>query len=126
MNDKSQARKKINSKKILSLITKLTSLLLNVREYVNSTNRDSSSHSSSNGLFSPYYIKFVNESVLEIKQNLGNDRTALLFEDMVQVHVNHIQASLSRYNKLHAFKYSNGHRVLGTELDNRINRNEEK
>ena len=113
--------KKITSKKILNLITKLTSLLLNLREYINSTTKDS----HSNGLFPPYYIKFVNESVLEIKQSLGNDKTALLFEDMVQVHVNHIQASLSRYNKLHAFKYSNGQKGLENETVNVNNRNTE-
>ena len=85
--------RRVKSAGVIELIARLTTLLLQIRE------------SSSGGLFMPYCTRLINESVEEIKQSLRGHRSVALFEDKVQVHINHIQSTLCQHNKLHAFKY---------------------
>lgn len=80
----------LKSKKVLDLITQLTRLFLQLRDHV-----DSQHHS-----------KLINDTIAQIKSGLTSSRMTTLFEDRVQVHVNHIQSTLSQFNELHAFKNS--------------------
>lgn len=102
LNEKSNRR--INSKRILDLITKLTALFLKLKEYVSSTNKKRKANDS-NSLMLPYYSRLINEAITEIKANMTSETSSNLFENKIQVHVNHIQTSLSNYNRLHAFKF---------------------
>lgn len=102
LNEKSNRR--INSKRILDLITKLTALFLKLKEYVDSTNKKRKSNDP-NGLMLPYYSRLINEAIAEIKGSMTSEASSNLFENKIQVHVNHIQTSLSNYNRLHAFKF---------------------
>ena len=110
---------KIKSKRTVELITKLTSLLLQVRDYVNSTNKNMFVKGGSEELngssnpsripittsFLPYCTRTLSETIGELKMGLLKTDNVELFEDKVQVHINHIQSTLCHYNKLHAFKY---------------------
>lgn len=102
LNEKSNRR--INSKRILDLITKLTALFLKLKEYVDSTNKKRKANDS-NGLMLPYYSRLINEAITEIKASMTSEASSNLFENKIQVHINHIQTSLSNYNRLHAFKF---------------------
>ena len=102
LNEKSNRR--ISSKRILELITKLTSLFLQLREYVESTNKKRKA-TDSNGLMLSYYSRLINEAISEIKSSMISQASSNLFENKIQVHVNHIQSSLSNYSRLHAFKF---------------------
>lgn len=114
---------KIKSKKTLDLIVKLTSLLSQLKEFVNATsssnlianNIDTEDSSNSeqvvattgNGkIFVPFCMRALAESMNEIKQGLSTIDNAALFEDKVQIHVNHVESMLSSYNKLNAFTKS--------------------
>ena len=95
---------KLKSKHILNVIAWLTSILIQVKEFVNSTrakNRQSSS-------FLPYCTRALNDSINEIKKNLISAKNIETFEDKVEVHIRHIQSTLCKYNKLHAFNYDIG------------------
>lgn len=104
-NDTVKVKKRINSRRIISLITKLTSLFHQLREYVNSTNQSNTENGKPNGIFLTYYSQLINESIAEIKESLSSERMTTLFEDKIQVHLNYIQSTLCYYNRLHAFKY---------------------
>jgi hypothetical protein len=124
---------RLKSKNSVDLIVKLTSLLLQVKDIIKSNNKflskdekdsvpadsnssscsnSSSSSSSSNGdlvsnrrLNSNSNVKALNETLNEIKSGLLSASNAQLFEDKVQVHMNHIESVLYHYSKLHAFNY---------------------
>lgn len=131
---------KFKSKHISELVIKLTSLMLQIKDFVNSTSKnmnlnlsdnkhkDDSSGSSQNSEQHsptpseqhsptpapslPLCTKTLNDSINEIKKGLKSSSNAELFEDKIQVHINHIQSVLCHYNKLHSFKYA-----LETQLD---------
>jgi hypothetical protein len=111
---------RIKSKRSLDLIVRLTSLLLQLKDFVNATNRggggggdfDTNSDSpraSSATQFLPFCTRSINESISEIKQSLSGKESVELFEDRIQVHINHVQSVLCQYNKLHAFKHELDH-----------------
>lgn len=120
---------KIKSKKTLDLIIKLTSLLSQLKEFVNATSNSSTSNLISNHIdtedssnsqdvvtnaattgngkiFVPFCMRALAESMNEIKHGLSTIDNAALFEDKVQIHVNHVESMLSSYNKLNAFTKS--------------------
>ena len=110
LNERKSTKKRIKSKRILSLITQLTSLFLQLREFVSATNRrtghgEGQNNMKSIDLFLPYYSKLINETITEIRKNLMSKQSSILFEDKVQVHINHIESTLSHYNRLHAFRH---------------------
>lgn len=100
----------IKSSHISELITKLTSLMLQIRDYsnanVSNTIGDDLSPNSynNNSMSNSVYFdtKALNFTLDEIKKSL-NSKNIKLFEDKIQVHLNHINSGLSQFNKLHAF-----------------------
>ncbi len=92
--------KKIKSQHLIELITKLTSLLFQIREFIYAANSFSQSST-----FLPNCSRLINDSIAEIKSKLLNDSNVELFDDNIQVHIQFIKATLYEYNKLHAFKY---------------------
>jgi hypothetical protein len=114
----SVAELRVKSKRSLDLIVRLTSLLLQLKDYVNATSREDSVSAEAGGQydrtrsaaqFLPFCTRIINESIAEIKQGLSSKENAELFEDRIQVHINHMQSVLCHYNKLHAFKYELDH-----------------
>lgn len=112
-----------SSSRSIDLIVRLTSMLLQVKSLVNANanlieqrrERDDVGGSSSvddeeieNSTmhhFVPFSTKTLAESINEIKGGLSSVANTKLFEDKVQVHMNHIESVLCHYNKLNAFKY---------------------
>jgi hypothetical protein len=114
-------KKIINSKASIDLIVKLTSMLLQMKNLVNEAANDISSagrneendeieNNNGNELrLLPFSTKQLNECIMEIKNSLLSAANAQLFEDKVQVHMNHIESVLCHYSKLHAFNYGLDH-----------------
>jgi hypothetical protein len=142
--------KLIDSKSTLDLITKLTSLTLQIRDYTNSTAKlkqqqtngkedeeeeeeeeeeyenvdDDDDHPAKHmTAFLPFCSKTLSESIDDIKRNLIHKKNVKLFEDKVQIHINHIQ-SLYHSNKLHAFKYSSNEQRPNNNDDENDKNNE--
>lgn len=114
-------KKIISSKASIDLIVKLTSMLLQMKNLVNEAANDSSGgdrneendeieNNNGNELrLLPFSTKQLNECIMEIKNSLLSASNAQLFEDKVQVHMNHIESVLCHYSKLHAFNYGLDH-----------------
>ncbi len=91
-------RQPSNSPTLLGLITSLTHLFLQLRDLALAAAAD-------NGpLFPHQFTQLISDKIAEVRASLVSDRNAALFEDKVQVHINHIQATLCRFNKLQAFR----------------------
>lgn len=118
---------------VIDLIKKLTSIMLQIRDYANATpigtinetlmdnmsttddtatgttNTNDLNEKTSQPQASIFdtntYVdtKSINLTIDDIKSKLSSTNRKL-FEDKVQVHVNHIQTALNYYSKLHAFK----------------------
>jgi len=91
------------SPSLIKLITDLTGLYLQIRDLANA----SSNHSSKVNkglLFLTQHSELINEKISEIRSGLDSAKNLGMFEDKVQVHVNHIQSTLCRFNKLQAFR----------------------
>ena len=117
LNETNSSRK-VKSKPILSLLMRLTSLMLQLRDYVesashgslNSQSLDDNSRESSTGsnekrisTFLPFCVRTVRETVQEMKENLLNKNEHLsVFEHRIEVHLNHIESVLCKYNKLNS------------------------
>jgi protein lin-9 len=102
----------IKSTHTSEFITKLTSLMLQIRDYSNAnvnnnTLDDDSPSNNYNSLSNTIYFdtKAINITIDEIKKSI-NPKNIKLFEDKIQVHLNHINSGLSQFNTLHAFKES--------------------
>jgi hypothetical protein len=118
----------VKTSKVVDLVTKLTSIMLQIRDYANATPIATISETSvdlhdnqnlfdatmmnnnNNENHQPVFdtntyvdTKSINLTIDDIKSTLSASNRRL-FEDKVQVHVNHIQSALNYYSKLHAFK----------------------
>lgn len=107
---------KIKSKHLVELITKLTGVLLQLRDYISSTN-DNSENDKNGKSFIPFCTRSLNDSIDEIKYGLLSRNNINLFEDKVQIHLNHIQSTLCHYSKLHAFNYELSNEFQISEQD---------
>jgi hypothetical protein len=105
--------KLIKSNHVANLIEKVTALLMQLGDFVDSTALADNSNIPSQKLnsdhshlsFLPFSAKSLDESINSIKKTLLSETNVQLFENKVQVHLNHIQSSLSYHNRLQAFKY---------------------
>ena len=119
----------VKTTSVVDLIKKFTSIMLQIRDYANATpiansiNLETSTDSNENfetgntnstinneqhqfsfdALNAYVDTKSINLTIDDIKSKLSTSNRKL-FEDKVQVHINHIQTSLNYYSKLHAFK----------------------
>ena len=124
----------VKTERVVDLIKKLTSIMLQIRDYANATpigsqnetlidsndnnnfdttsatitssiNNDTSQNQQQNQFDTNTYVdtKSINITIDDIKSKLSATNKKI-FEDKVQVHVNHIQTALNYYSKLHAFK----------------------
>jgi hypothetical protein len=124
----------VKTESVVDLIKKLTSIMLQIRDYANATpigsqnettlidsnenNFDTTSATITSSINNETiqqqqqhqfdtntYIdtKSINITIDDIKSKLSSTNRKI-FEDKVQVHINHIQTALNYYSKLHAFK----------------------
>jgi hypothetical protein len=114
----------VQSVHITQLITQLTSLMLQIKEYSNTTadrdptraphaqsydgNNDSNNNNNSNDS-DPKQLSYLNTQSISmtidnIKKNYIYKTNCKLFEDKVEVHLNHIQSCLNNFNKFNPFK----------------------
>jgi len=125
-----------NNQHAIDLIVKFTSILMQIKDFSLNTNEKSAQldlnangesdnqHEEENsacGLkFIPYVMQLLNESMNDLKSTL-NETNRKLFEEKIQIHLNHAKSTLSQYDKLNAFKYE-----IDTNLFNAIDiRNED-
>lgn len=88
----SQGRKMVKSERMLHIISRLTSLLLQVRTF-----SETDMHS--------FEFKSLQESLNDIKETIDPSNIGV-FEDSVEIHINHIQSGLTQLGNLHAFAAS--------------------
>jgi hypothetical protein len=92
--------KKVRSKHSIELISKLISLLLKLKDYLNFSERNNIS-----SILLLYYIKTFSQYIEEVKKLILEQKNLKLFEKKSEIHFNHIKSMISRFNKLHAFKF---------------------
>lgn len=109
---------KFRSTHLSNLFIKMTSLMLQLKDLANTADKKSSPESKNFVDFSEkdslpfmsFSVKSLNESIEDIKNSLKSSENVELFEDKIQVHINHIQSVLCNYNKLYAFNCENRNR----------------
>lgn len=77
----------------VDLVAKLTALMLQVKNL-------------SEGDLNSFELKSLSEAMVDI-QNSVTPKNVGLFQNKVQIHINHIQNGLSQLGNLHAFTSSN-------------------
>lgn len=82
----------VTSEKSIDMVSQLLSLLLHLRGFADTE-------------VSSYELKSLNDSLQEVKQHILPQNRGL-FENNVEIHVNHIQSSLSHLGNLGAFSES--------------------
>ncbi|RNA41334.1 lin-9 -like protein [Brachionus plicatilis] len=110
---------KLKSAHLSSLVIKMTSLMLQLKDLASSADKKSSSDSKDvedfsekeSAPFMSFSVKSLNESIDEIKKSLKYSENVELFEDKVQVQINHIQSVLCNFNRLYAFNCENTNRL---------------
>jgi hypothetical protein len=119
----------IRSTHISQVITQLTSLMLQIKEYSianhipapqstcpnNDNNNNSKNDSDCSNQQSAYLnTQSISMAIENIKKNCLFKTNCKLFEDKVEVHLNHIQSCLNNFNKLNPFKKidSNNEKLL--------------
>lgn len=105
----------VKSQRATELVTKLTALVLQIRDFASSapTTQSMASQSNTNSNSSFEFTQnrtFIDTQSLQlaladIKKDLYQ-KNASIFEDKVEVHMKHIECGLNQYSKLHAFKDS--------------------
>lgn len=103
---------KFRSTHLTNLMLKMTSLMLQIKDLASCANKKytienlSDADGDSMPLMS-FSVKSLNESIEDIKNSLKSSENAELFEDKIQVQINHIQSVLCNYNRLYAFNCEN-------------------
>ncbi|CAF0851001.1 unnamed protein product [Brachionus calyciflorus] len=104
---------KVKSSHLSNLIISMSSIMMQLRDYSQSADKQLNLKNceQTSTPFMSFCTKSLNESVNDIKNSLKSASNVELFEDKVQVHLNHIQSVLCNYNRLHAFN---------CEIENRL------
>ena len=110
---------KFRSPHLTNLMLKMTSLMLQVKDLANCADKKSTLDSKEIGdlsdrnsmPFMSFSVKSLNESIEDIKNSLKCSENVELFEDKIQVQINHIQSVLCNYNRLNAFNCENTNHI---------------
>ncbi|XP_013416607.1 protein lin-9 homolog [Lingula anatina] len=86
------ARRQVRSEKMLDLVTKLTSMMMQIKTFAESD-------------MNSFEFRSLQDSLAEVKETI-NPANSLCFQNSVEIHINHIQSGLSQMGNLHAFAAS--------------------
>ncbi|XP_074659889.1 protein lin-9 homolog [Tubulanus polymorphus] len=84
-----QGKRCVKNERSLSLVSQLTSLMLQIKNFAEND-------------MNSFEFKSLQEALLEIKNSLDRSNISV-FQNNVEVHVNHIQSGLTQLGNLHAF-----------------------
>ncbi|GAB6021240.1 Protein lin-9 [Chamberlinius hualienensis] len=88
-SNKTMGRKALNSKRLVDLVSHLTSVMLHIKMLTDVE-------------FNSFELKSLNDSLNEIRTTIDPGNVSV-FQNYVEIHVNHMQSSLSQMGNLHAF-----------------------